>query len=251
MNQNHDCREYFLDELRIYTRYITHKLNNLISVVSGSPELLSVRLPVSSPAQKILQNIYLASRQMSTLVRNLTLLASRCKSDMDQLDCNALIELTLPTLDIPDNVQIKPGFAIDPVTIYGDESQLICLLNNAITCAIQISGDSHTITLSSQYVYLGQDADGKREVSAGEYARIGITGENLRFPEEYDGFLQEPFETIQNKLDSDLIGLSLSVLASIMKDYHGFAGIERNGDNGLFLFFPAPKHDLPDAGVSE
>jgi PAS domain S-box-containing protein len=232
---------------------IAHDFNNLLAGISGSIELVGLRIRQNRAAET---ERYLAAARSSVeraaaLTHRLLAFSRRQTLDPKPVDVNALVHSVEDLLrrTIGPTIAFETDLANDAWPIFCDGNQLEnALLNLAINArdAMPDGGrlfvETKNIALDAAYVATQQD------VKAGEYTSILVTDSGTGMPPEVVARAFDPFFT--TKPLGQGTGLGLSMVFGFVKQSGGHVRIYSEVGSGTTIGIYLPRY-MGDGAVRE
>ena len=224
---------------------IAHDLNNVLSPIMMSIELLRLDSGEGARRTKILDTIQVSCRRGADLVRHVlsfargvdgVRIAIRLRQVINELE--GIIGETFPR-----NIRIVPLVPEDIWPIMGDPTQLHQILLNLAVNARDAMPEGGTLTLAANNVTLDAQYAGTSPASpavkAGPYVRLQVTETGHGIPPEVRERIFEPFFTTKELGKGT--GLGLATVHAVVKDHGGFVTVQSEvGAGSTFdVYLPA------------
>ena len=224
---SHQLRAQRMESIGTLAGGIAHDLNNVLTPIMMSIELLRSDADDDPVRGKILDTIQSSCGRGAALLRQVLAFARgvdgqrvaiRAQNLID--DLKGMIRETLPrnitiVTDLPDGLW--------PLT--GDPSQLHQVLLNLVVNARDAMPDGGTLTVAVSNVTLDAHcADTRPEAKAGPYSLLRVTDTGEGIPPEIRERIFEPFFT--TKEVGKGTGLGLATVHAIVKSHGGFVTVE-------------------------
>jgi len=221
---------------------IAHDLNNVLTPIMMSIELLKAGLHDDPESSKILEVIHVSCRRGADLLRQVLSFArglngERVSTRLGQLisDLQGIICETFPR-NIKIVVQVSDGLW----PIKGDPSQCHQVLLNLAVNARDAMFQGGTLTVAANNITLdAQYAGTSRNVKPGPYVLLRVTDTGVGIPFAVRQQIFERFYT--TKEAGQGTGLGLSTVHAIVRSHGGFIEVESEVGQGTTfkIFFPA------------
>lgn len=210
---------------------IAHDFNNLLTVISGSTELLAMRLSAhdDEKTHQHLLGIAKAADKAASLTQRLLAFSRRQPLDYRKTDINALIasleELFART--IGETIMLQTDFSPGANVIHVDANQLENVLLNLALNARDAMPDGGVVTIRTARESLAERRD---ELLPGDYAVIAVsdTGTGMDEATRIQAF--EPFFTTKGVGKGT--GLGLSMIYGFAKQSGGDVEIDSRPGEG-------------------
>jgi signal transduction histidine kinase len=225
---------------RAYTGIIAHQMNNLVSIMSGVPEVLIMRMSPEPPVRDMLSRIVSAAAQMAVLNRQSLMLANRDNVMLSEVHLNEIIENAQAIMNLPGHLQLQVHLEPDLPAVAGDEIQLLYMVINLLEYAFSQSQSPRIVMLKTIYVH--PDLSGAEDVQEKDHAVILelVFGDPGTKPADLD-VLSRAFDPADPPNKGNIYGLSLSISALIVQDHNGTIVQESHPETGVSLrcIFPS------------
>jgi CheY-like chemotaxis protein len=117
---------------------------------------------------------------------------------------------------------------------------------NLIHNALEAMGQMGCLDISMENSYLDHPISGYETVEQGNYMRVSFKDTGCGIHPEVISRIFEPFFTTKKADKKRGSGLGLSVVRTVVDDYHGYLGIESEVDRGacFSLYFPVTRTEV-------
>jgi PAS domain S-box-containing protein len=221
---------------------IAHDLNNVLTPVMMSIELLRFD-PKNDPSRKaILDTIQVSCRRGADLVRQVLNFARGIDGQRVEIQMTQLIEelKAMITESFPRNITIATHVANDLWPVTGDPTQIQQVLLNLAVNARDAMGKGGTLTISSSNIDIGPNS-----VGGGKYAHVGrqvllqISDTGAGITANNRGHIFEPFFT--TKKIGEGTGFGLAIVHTIVTSHGGFVTVDSDEGRGTTfnIYLPA------------
>jgi CheY-like chemotaxis protein/two-component sensor histidine kinase len=201
---------------------IAHDFNNILSPIIGFSEILIEELPSDRPEHEYAQEIYIAGKRGSDLVKQI--LAFSRQSDhaiMPVRIAQVLKEvLKLSRSTIPSNINIVEDITDDCRPVLADATQLHQIAMNLITNAyhaVETAGGQITVRLKE--TVLGKNISAESPIEPGSYAVLTVSDTGCGINPAILNRIYDPYFT--TKEQGKGTGLGLAVVYGIVKKHGG------------------------------
>ncbi len=231
-----------MDAVGQLTGGVAHDFNNILTVITGTIEILAEGVADRPELAGIANMIDEAAARGAELTGHLLAFARRQPLQPREIDVNTLIlttsKLLRPTLG--EQIEIETLLADDPWLAYVDPNQLTtAILNLALNArdAMPQGGRLIIETINSYLdeVYAGQHS----EVKPGEYVLIAISDTGSGIPPHLIDKVFEPFFT--TKEIGKGTGLGLSMVYGFVKQSEGHIKVYSEEGHGTTIKLYLPK----------
>jgi len=193
---------------------IAHEVNNPLGVVLLYAHMLLEQTPKDAPDRKDLETIVAQADRCRKIVSGLLNFARQNKVFRQETPIRELLLQGLRSVPIPDHVKVRVEHEDPALAAELDRDQIIQVLTNLISNAVEAMPEGGMLTLSSR-------ASNGSVVLAVADTGVGITKDNMNK-------IFEPFFT--TKPIGKGTGLGLPVLYGIVKMHRGDIKVESNAD---------------------
>ncbi len=217
-------------------------INNLLTALLGSTELLQRRLSHDNLAQQELATIHRTAKRAADFTQGLLAFARRQVLEPVNLDLNVFVSEALPMLRrmIPENIRIEFRAGDGLAVIRADRGQLTQILMNLCANARDAMPEGGTITVSTHDVAADatftETHPGSRP---GRYVGLVVADSGTGIGREDLAQIFEPFFTTKERGKGT--GLGLSTVYDIVKQHGGYIYAESQpGEGSRFsVYLPA------------
>jgi signal transduction histidine kinase len=236
----HLLRAQRLESIGTLASGIAHDLNNMLSPILMSAELLRVNLPEES--QGLVSTIENSAERAAGVVRQVLTFARGVEGERMLLQPRHLLReiANVASETFPRNIRIKCDLPKDLGCLEGDVTQLHQVLMNLCVNARDAMPDGGTLRIEADVVNLdAQYASMTEGAHAGSYFRVRVSDTGTGIPPEILGKIFDPFFT--TKPLGKGTGLGLSTAIGIIKSHEGFLDVRSELGKGTTfeIFLPA------------
>jgi signal transduction histidine kinase len=232
---------------------VAHDFNNILTVITGTIEILGEAVKDRPHLAQITDLISAAAARGADLTRHLLAFARRQPLQPRNTDVNALVidaaRLLRPTLG--EQIEIESMLAHDSAPALIDPSQLSTAILNLALNARDAMPDGGKLTLETRNVVLDENyASMNREVKPGNYVMIAVSDTGAGIPGRLLDKVFEPFFTTKEVGKGS--GLGLSMVYGFVKQSNGHIKIYSEEGHGTTVKLYLPEATgLPDALAAE
>jgi signal transduction histidine kinase/CheY-like chemotaxis protein len=237
---------------------VAHDFNNILTVITGTIEILGEAVKDRPHLAQITNMISAAAARGADLTQHLLAFARRQPLQPRSVDVNTLVieaaRLLQPTLGEQIEIQSMLAHDCDPALI--DPSQLSTAILNLALNARDAMPDGGKLTLETKNVVLDENyASMNREVTPGNYVMIAVSDSGKGIPASQLEKVFDPFYTTKDVGKGS--GLGLSMVYGFVKQSNGHIRIYSEEGHGttvkLYLPQAAGVADSPptEAGITE
>ena len=232
---------------------IAHDFNNLLSPLLAYPAVLRTMFPTDERTERILDDLESASRQIAEINQQLLTLGRRGHYNIEPMDINRIVDAAIRGVEIPDTMQIIRQMADKLLPLKGGAAQIMRVLANLISNAIDATDGKGTIICRTSNVYLDTAIRRYNSIVVGEYVRINLADDGPGIPADIIERIFEPFFTTKKTNKKSGSGLGLSVVHSVVEDHKGYIDLQTAGGTGttFSIYLPVDRSAaLPESTAS-
>ena len=237
---------------------VAHDFNNILTVITGTIEILGEAVKDRPHLAQITNMIGAAAARGADLTQHLLAFARRQPLQPRSVDVNAMVveaaRLLQPTLG--EQIEIQSMLAHDSAPALIDPSQLSTAILNLALNARDAMPNGGKLTLETKNVVLDENYAGMNsEVNPGNYVMIAVSDSGRGIPASRLEKVFEPFYTTKDVGKGS--GLGLSMVYGFVKQSNGHIRIYSEEGHGttvkLYLPQAAGVADSPrtEAGITE
>jgi signal transduction histidine kinase len=234
---------------------VAHDFNNILTVITGTIEILADAVKDRPNLVQITDMIGAAASRGADLTRHLLAFSRRQPLQPRNTDVNALVveaaRLLRPTLG--EQVEIESMLSHDAAPALIDPSQLSTAILNLALNARDAMPDGGKLTLETRNVVLDESYPSmSSEIRPGNYVMVAVSDTGQGIPGSVLDKVFEPFFTTKDVGKG--AGLGLSMVYGFVKQSNGHISIYSEEGHGttVKLYLPAASGlpEAPDAEVS-
>ena len=234
-----------MESLGVLAGGVAHDLNNILGPLVAYPEIILMKLPPGSPAQRQIQMMGKAARDAAEVIQDLLTLARRGRYEMNTIDLNEVVEAYLASANLDELKTNNPRVIIeeklDPNIgkIKGSVPHLLKVIMNLVVNAYDAMPNGGRLTLETTQTYAEKLAGGYADITKGQYIIFRVKDNGIGIEDKYLKHIFEPYYS-RKAMGSSGTGLGLSVVYGIIKDHKGYYDVSsRVGEGTDFaLYFP-------------
>jgi signal transduction histidine kinase/CheY-like chemotaxis protein len=221
---------------------IAHDLNNILTVITGTIEILTEGVADRPELAAITNLIEEAATRGADLTQRLLAFARKQPLQPREVDVNALVmeaaKLLRPTLG--EHVEVQMILAGDTSRAMIDASQLTNAILNLALNARDAMPDGGTLSIETSNVVLDEAYAGvDRDVIAGNYVMVAVIDSGHGIAADILNHVFEPFFTTKD-VDRGS-GLGLSMVYGFVKQSHGHIKIYSEAGHGTTVRIYLPQ----------
>jgi PAS domain S-box-containing protein len=225
-------RNQRLESLGALAGGIAHDLNNILTPIMMSVQLLPLTLPdVDERSQELIQMLDSNVNRGSALVRQILSFARGIEGDRGALQIGYLIADIKQMIQetFPKSIVIQTDISRDLWTVYGDATQIHQVLLNLAVNARDAMPDGGTLELTARNISVDSEyVRQHRNTKVGSHVEITVSDTGVGIPPDSLKRIFEPFFT--TKEANRGTGLGLATVFGIVKNHRG--AIEVQSDLG-------------------
>ena len=201
---------------------IAHDFNNLLFPIMGMSEMLLGDLPEDSPEHDNANEIFLAGKRASDLVKQILTFSRQSEYKMAPVRVQDLLKevLKLCRSTIPSNIEIHENIQQNCGLIMADPTQIHQVVMNLITNAFHAVEDRNgAISIELKETAINGNEIPDSLLPPGPYIRFSVSDNGIGIPRKTIHKIFEPYFT--TKKTGEGTGLGLSVVYGIVKKHQG------------------------------
>jgi PAS domain S-box-containing protein len=233
-----------LDAIGKLTGGVAHDFNNMLTIITGSIEVLIDTVHDRPAAAELAALIGKAADRCTELIRHLLAFARKQPLRPRDIDVNATVgdiaKLLRPTLG--EQVEVKTMLAEEDLVAHVDSAQLANSLVNMAINARDAMPDGGRLLLETKATVLDEAyAAANPGVMAGRYVMVAVSDTGTGMPAEVKNRAFEPFFTTKEAGKGS--GLGLSMVYGFVKQSGGHVKLysEANRGTTIRLYLPAAR----------
>jgi nitrogen-specific signal transduction histidine kinase len=237
-----------MDAIGHLTGGVAHDFNNVLTVITGTIEILSEGVADRPQLAAIAQLIDDAATRGAEITSQLLALARRQPLAPREIEVNDLLtetaRLLKPTLG--EHIELKLVLAKDGSFALADSSQLSAAVINLVVNARDAMPGGGTVTLETAIVAVDKaEAPAGSAVNPGDFVMISVSDTGEGIPADIRDRVFEPFFT--TKAIGRGTGLGLSMVYGFAKQSGGMVKIESEQGRGtaIRLYLPRAEGSAP------
>jgi PAS domain S-box-containing protein len=227
---------------------VAHDFNNMLTVISGSVDLLRRRRQFDVRESSLLDEVSAASSRAAALTSQLLSFGRKQVLQPRVMNPNRAIEHLEPLLRrlIREDIQLNVALESSLGCARLDESRLEQVIVNLATNASDAMPDGGSLTISTHNFRQDGRPGGQPEVPPGEYLQISVIDTGRGMSQETHARAFEPFFTTKPKGAGT--GLGLATVQGIVAQSGGYIFIHSSLGKGtqFDIYFPRTSEDSSD-----
>jgi CheY-like chemotaxis protein len=232
---------------------IAHDLNNILTVVTGTIEILAEGVADRPEFAAIAKMIDQAAARGADLTHRLIAFARKQPLQPCEVDVNSLVIATADLLrpSLGEQIEVHMALAGDAARAMIDPGQLTNAILNLAFNARDAMADGGQLTIETSNVVVDDlHASMNGDVAAGNYVMVAVTDTGHGIPAGILGNVFEPFFTTREVGKGS--GLGLSVVYGFVKQSNGYIRISSEEGHGttVVMHLPQATGAAPSAGLT-
>jgi len=221
---------------------VAHDFNNLITIIQGRAQIISMDLGGDNPLNKEIEHIINACKQSTDITNKLLLFSRNQIAELLTINLNELIKDLMKMLQplIGENIVIITEFSDDLWNIFADRSNIIQILMNLAVNSKDAMPRGGKILLKTENIVISNlDSRNIPDSYPGKFVRLIFEDTGVGIKEGNIQRIFEPFFTTKEK--SRGTGLGLSVVYGIIKNRNGWISVSSEPGKGTMfkVYLPA------------
>ena len=232
---------------------LAHDFNNLLTGISGSLELLQLRMSQGrlKDVERYVAMAQGAANRAASLTHRLLAFSRSQTLDPKATNINRLVSGIRELINntIGPNIEVRVNEAADLWTTLVDPNQLENALLNLCINARDAMPDGGQIKIETGNCSFEKSAAQERELRPGDYVSLAVTDTGTGMPEEVAQRAFDPFYT--TKPLGQGTGLGLSMIYGFAKQSGGQVRIDSVVGRGTTIFLFLPRHHKLESASDE
>ena len=222
---------------------IAHDFNNILSAIIGFTELAKTGLKAGSTAAADLDEVLLASKRATELVKQILTFSRKGTHKRQALEPYFLVKEALKLLraSLPTTLVIQEDIDLESGTIWADPIKIHQIIVNLCTNAQHAMEEETGILKVSltPRVLSADDVSRHPGVSPGPFIELSVSDTGCGIDQQTQQRIFEPYFT--TKAIGKGTGLGLSVILGIVKEYKGLITVDSEPEKGstFRVYLPA------------
>jgi PAS domain S-box-containing protein len=233
---------------------VAHDLNNVLGVLTGYAELLSLNLPEGTALKRYAESILKSSTRGAVIIQDLLTLARRGVTVSEVVDLNAVVSDVLRSpeceklMSFHPRVRVRTDLQPGLLKVKGSPVHLGKTVMNLFSNAAEAMAEGGEVTIRTENRCMDRPDGSYESVRDGDYVVLTVadSGQGIS-PADLDKIF-EPFYT-KKVMGRSGTGLGLAVVWGTVKDHKGYIDVtSQEGRGTVFsLYFPVTREALPAA----
>ncbi len=220
---------------------IAHDINNQLTGVVGSADLLRAHLQGDPASVRLCENILRSTQRSADLIRQLLSFARKGKVATAPVELHDLIGEVVSLLErsIDKRISIRQTLLASRTVVRGDATQLQSALLNLALNARDAMPDGGTLTFRTENATL--DASYRDSLSPGDYLRLTVEDTGMGMDAAVQKRIFEPFFTTKERGKGT--GLGLAAVWGAIQSHKGLIEVESQLQRGSRFTILLPLSD--------
>lgn len=229
---------------------VAHDFNNILQVMLGYTELMSMDKKNDDPDLEKLKTVIEAGKGGAELVKKLLAFVQQGKGFPVTLDLNHqlrdMISKMSPTL--PQTVDVELSFFEGPAPIYADLGEIDQILMNLVQNALEAMPLGGRLGIrTSIHRFNDENYGSHQEIKPGKYVMLSVTDTGSGMDKETLARMFDPFFTTKQRGTTRGTGLGLSVVTGIVQQNAWFITCDSQlGKGAEFKIFIPLREGVPE-----
>ena len=248
LTEHHETEERLrqsqkMDAIGQLTGGVAHDFNNVLTVITGTIEILQEGVADQPPLAAIAHLIDEAAERGAEITSQLLTFARRQPLQPGEVDINALVADTCKLLRpmLGEHIEICSVLASDAWSALADPSQLSSAIVNLAVNARDAMPGGGKLTLETANAVIDEAASTDDEIRAGEFVMISVADTGQGIPPDIIDRVFEPFFT--TKGIGRGTGLGLSMVYGFVKQTGGTVKVESEAGLGTVVRLYLPRSE--------
>lgn len=216
-----------LESLGTLAGGIAHDLNNILTPVLATSQLLQLKFPnADERSQQLLEMIEANAKRGAALVKQVLQFARGVEGEQAPVQIQHLIYEVKQIAEktFPKSIELRTYVEPDLWLVSGDTTHLHQLLMNLVVNARDAMPNGGLLTISAENVFVDEHhARSYLDAAVGSYIRLTVKDTGTGMPADIADRIFEPFFTTKEMGKGT--GLGLSTVRGIVKSHRGFIDV--------------------------
>jgi two-component system, cell cycle sensor histidine kinase and response regulator CckA len=235
-----------LEAMGVLAGSVAHDLNNILSGITGYPEVLILGLPKDSELRAPLQMIEKSGLKAAAIVQDMVTLSRRNNMVKNSIDINhsVLEYMQSPEykkmLEFHPGVQIKTDLTAEVDLISASSVHMAKCIMNLVSNGVEAMKEGGELLIRTENIFLENVLPGYNSIEKGPYVLLQITDTGIGISPEDLRQIYEPFYT-KKKMGRSGTGLGMTIVWNSVADHDGYITVESEEGSGtsFTLYLPA------------
>ncbi len=246
-----------MEALGLLAGGVAHDINNILTPISGYPDLILMDLPENSPFRDDIIDIKRSGEKAAAVVQDLLTLARSGHSVLKVVNLNDIINEHVKSPEYMDlaktyrNIVFEISLETNLMNIKSSHIHLSKVVMNLILNASEAMPSGGKVNISTKNQYIDKPISGYDEVEEGDYVVLTVSDNGMGIPVEDLKRIFEPFYT-KKEMGRSGTGLGLAVVWGIVKDCNGYIEVKSAKDKytSFCLYFPVSRDEFLEEKTS-
>jgi PAS domain S-box-containing protein len=239
-----------LEAIGVLAGGIAHDFNNLLTPIIGYTELSLSKLPPDSPVRDDLEQVLLAAKRATDLVRQILAFSSQQQYERKPISVGLAVKEVLKLLraTLPATIEIKQKIDDSAGTVVIDPTEIQQVIMNLCTNAYQAMPEGGVLTVELKEMTIERDVIGLiPDLPPGKYLKLSVSDTGCGIPRDIIDKIFEPYFT--TKGEGRGTGLGLFTTYSIVRSCGGSITVYSEPGKGtvFHVYLPVTKQKADTA----
>lgn len=234
-----------MEALGLLAGGVAHDLNNVLSGIVSTPELLLMDLPEDSHLVEPIETMKDSGKRAAVIVDELLTLGRKSDRVFESVSVNEVVEGYLASPEFKKSAGFHPGVGVrtdlasDLPLINASGIHLRKVVMNLVINALEAVDTEGDVALSTAFVtYAEKTLKGYEKKLSGSFIRFRVADTGPGIPPQDLDRIFEPFYT-KKIMGRSGTGLGLSIVWSVVHDHRGCIQVDSRETGTVFdLYFP-------------
>ncbi|MEH0022297.1 MAG: response regulator [Desulfobacter sp.] len=234
-----------MEALGLLAGGVAHDLNNVLSGIVSTPELLLMDLPEDSHLVESIETMKDSGKRAAVIVDELLTLGRKSDRVFESVSVNEVVEGYLASPEFKKSAGFHPGVGVrtdmasDLPLINASGIHLRKVVMNLVINALEAVDTEGDVALSTAFVtYADKTLKGYEKKLSGSFIRFRVADTGPGIPPQDLDRIFEPFYT-KKIMGRSGTGLGLSIVWSVVHDHKGCIQVNSRETGTVFdLYFP-------------
>ncbi|MGK9475375.1 response regulator [Melioribacter sp. OK-6-Me] len=233
-----------MNRRNLSTSHLTHDLNNIITRILNSLELLKKKVANYDEVEPIINSIESSAFMATEIMEDMQADSKGKPHHKKKIDVNKLIEILVSTVSLSQRNKVKFNLKLQPdlYPLEGRYSDFYRIFLNLIVNAIEAINNRGTITITTSNINITDRSGSSDLFNTQPYIQIKISDNGTGIDPEIIPFIFDENFSTKSKVKNR--GFGLSIVKQIVDSYEGVIKVwsEKGKGSEFLLTFPSLGH---------